>query len=79
MQFTASDARRINSSPRHAIPEFVHFLEESPHVSAVAGREESWDIFEEDPLWLKCFNEVEERKREDRPLTIKPPPLASAA
>jgi hypothetical protein len=65
MQFTASDARRINSSPRHAIPEFVHFLEESPHVFSVVGCEETGDVFEEDPFRTERFDEVEERERED--------------
>jgi hypothetical protein len=60
MQFTASGARRINSSPRHAIPEFIHFLEESPHVASGAGGKEAGDVFKEDPFWPKGFDEVEE-------------------
>jgi hypothetical protein len=60
-----SEVARIQSSPRYAIPEFVHFTEKSGEVSSVIGREEPRDVFKHEPPRAESFHKVKEGEGED--------------
>jgi len=55
-----SEVASVQSSPRDAIPELLHFMEKSGEVSAVVGTEETRDILQHDPPRSSSLHKVEE-------------------
>jgi hypothetical protein len=57
-----SKVASVQSSPRNAIPEFVHFTEESEEVTALIRTEDPWDIFKEQPARSSLLHKFKEGK-----------------
>jgi hypothetical protein len=55
-----SEVSSVQSSPRNAIPEFIHFVDESGEVAPLIGTEEPRDIFQHQPPRSSLLNKVEE-------------------
>jgi hypothetical protein len=55
-----SEVSSVQSSPRNAIPELLHFIEKPSEVSAVVGTEESRDIFQHKPPRSSLLHKVKE-------------------
>jgi hypothetical protein len=59
-----SEVSSVQSSPRNAIPELLHFIEKPSEVSPVVGTEESRDIFQHEPPRSALLHKVEESEGE---------------
>jgi hypothetical protein len=57
-----SEVSSVQSSPRNAIPELLHFIEKPSEVSALVGTEESRDIFQHEPPRSSLLHKVKEGK-----------------
>jgi hypothetical protein len=55
-----SEVSSVQSSPRYAIPELLHFIEKPSEVSALIGTEESRDIFQHEPPRSSLLHKVKE-------------------
>jgi hypothetical protein len=55
-----SEVASVQSSPRDAIPELLHFIEKPSEISAFVGTEESRDIFQHEPPRSVSLHKVEE-------------------
>jgi hypothetical protein len=55
-----SKVASVQSSPRYAIPELLHFIEKPSEVSAVVGTEESRYVFQHEPPRSALRHKVEE-------------------
>jgi hypothetical protein len=55
-----SEVTSVQSSPRDAIPELLHFMEKPSKISAVVGTEETRDILQHDPPRSSLLHKVEE-------------------
>jgi hypothetical protein len=60
-----SEVSSVKSSPRNAVPEFVHFTDEGEEVSSIVGSEDAWNVFQHHPPRSESFHKVEEREGED--------------
>jgi hypothetical protein len=54
----------IQSSPREAIPQGLHFTDESSEVAALIGREEARDVLQHEPPRSSSFHNVQESECE---------------
>jgi hypothetical protein len=54
----------IQSSPREAIPQGLHFTDESPEVAAAIGREEARDVLQHKPPRSSSLHNVQESEGE---------------
>jgi hypothetical protein len=54
----------IESPPREAIPQRVHFTDESSEVAALIGREEARDVLQHEPPRSSSFHNVQESEGE---------------
>jgi hypothetical protein len=59
-----SEVSSVQSSPRNAIPELLHFIEKPSEVSAVVGTEEPRDIFQHEPPRSSLLHKVKEGEGE---------------
>jgi hypothetical protein len=57
-----SEVTSVQSSPRYAIPELLHFVEKPSEVSAAVGTEEPRDIFQHEPPRSSLLHKVKEGK-----------------
>jgi hypothetical protein len=55
-----SEVSSVQSSPRYAIPELLHFVEKPSEVSAFVGTEESRNIFQHEPPRSSLLHKVKE-------------------
>jgi hypothetical protein len=55
-----SEVTSVQSSPRYAIPELLHFIEKPSEVSPLVGTEESRDILQHEPPRSSLLHKVEE-------------------
>jgi hypothetical protein len=53
-----SEVASVQSSPRYAIPELLHFIEKPSEVSPAVGTEESRDILQHEPPRSALLNKV---------------------
>jgi hypothetical protein len=74
-----SEVSSVQSSPRYAIPELLHFIEKPSEVSAAVGTEETWDILQHEPPRSALLNKVKEGEGEAGSLACKSCPLACDA
>jgi hypothetical protein len=74
-----SEVASVQSSPRNAIPEFLHFIEKPSKISAVARTEETWDVFQHDPFRSALLNKVKIGEGEAGALACKSSPLSCDA
>ena len=74
-----SEVSSVQSSPRYAIPELLHFIEKPSEVSPVVGTEETWDIFQHEPPRSSLLHKVKEGKGKAGSLACESSPLASDA
>jgi hypothetical protein len=74
-----SEVSSVQSSPRHAIPELLHFIEKPSEVSAVVGTEETWDILQHDPPRSSLLHKVKESEGEAGSLACESCSLACDA
>jgi hypothetical protein len=74
-----SEVSSVQSSPRNAIPELLHFIEKPSEISAVVGTEESRDILQHEPPRSSLLHKVKEGEGEAGSLACKSCALASDA
>jgi hypothetical protein len=74
-----SEVASVQSSPRNAIPELLHFIEKPSEISAAVGTEESRDIFQHEPPRSALLNKVEEGEGKTASLACESSSLASDA
>jgi hypothetical protein len=74
-----SEVASVQSSPRYAIPELLHFIEKPSEVSPFVGTEESRDILQHEPPRSALLNKVEECERKAASLACESSSLASDA
>jgi hypothetical protein len=74
-----SEVSSVQSSPRNAIPELLHFIEKPSEVSALVGTEESRDIFQHEPPRSSLLHKVKEGKGKAGSLAGKAGALSSDA
>jgi hypothetical protein len=74
-----SEVASVQSSPRNAIPELLHFIEKPSEVSAVVGTEESRDVFQHEPPRSSLLHKVKEGEGKAGSLACKSCALASDA
>jgi hypothetical protein len=55
-----SEVASVQSSPRYAIPELLHFIEKPSEVSPVVGTEETRDVLQHEPPRSSSLHKVEE-------------------
>jgi hypothetical protein len=55
-----SEVSSVQSSPRDAIPELLHFIEKPSEISAVVGTEEARDVLQHEPPRSSLLHKVEE-------------------
>jgi hypothetical protein len=55
-----SEVSSVQSSPRYAIPELLHFVEKPSEVSAAVGTEEARDILQHEPPRSSLLHKVKE-------------------
>jgi hypothetical protein len=66
-----SEVSSVQSSPRYAIPELLHFIEKPSKVSAAVGTEEPRDILQHKPPRSSLLHKVKEGEGEAGSLTCK--------
>jgi hypothetical protein len=59
-----SEVASVQSSPRYAIPELLHFVEKPSEVSAFVGTEDPRDILQHEPPRSALLNKVKEGEGE---------------
>jgi len=74
-----SEVSSVQSSPRNAIPELLHFIEKPSEVSPVVGTEETWDIFQHEPPRSSLLHKVKEGEGEAGSLACESSSLACDA
>jgi hypothetical protein len=74
-----SKVASVQSSPRYAIPELLHFIEKPSEISAVVGTEESRDILQHEPPRSSLLHKVKEGEGEAGSLSCKSCALACDA
>jgi hypothetical protein len=74
-----SEVSSVQSSPRYAIPELLHFIEKPSEVSAAVGTEEPWDIFQHEPPRSSLLHKVKECESKAGPLASESCALACDA
>ena len=74
-----SEVASIESAPRHAVPEPVHFVKEPSKITPLIGSEEPWDILQHDPPRSSLLNKVKVGECEAAPLAAKSGALACRA
>jgi len=74
-----SEVASVQSSPRNAIPELLHFIEKPSEISAAVGTEESRDIFQHEPPRSALLNKVEEGEGKTASLACESSSLACDA
>jgi hypothetical protein len=55
-----SEVASVQSSPRDAIPELLHFIEKPSEISAFVGTEESRNILQHEPPRSSLLHKVKE-------------------
>jgi hypothetical protein len=74
-----SEVASVQSSPRNAIPELLHFIEKPSEVSAAVGTEESRDILQHEPPRSSLLHKVKEGEGEAAALACESCSLSSDA
>lgn len=74
-----SEVASVQSSPRNAIPELLHFAEKPSEVSPFVGTEEPRDVFQQEPPRSASLSKVEEGEGEAAPLAGEPCALSCEA
>ena len=74
-----SEVSSVQSSPRYAIPELLHFIEKPSEVSPFVGTEETWDVFQHEPPRSALLNKVKEGKGKAASLACESSSLACDA
>jgi hypothetical protein len=74
-----SEVSSVQSSPRYAIPELLHFTEQSDEITALIGTEESRDILQHEPPRSSLLHKVKEGEGEAGSLSCKSCALACDA
>jgi hypothetical protein len=54
-----SEKSRVQSSPRHAIPEPLHFVNEPSEIAALVATKKPWDVFQHQPPWPSLLDQIE--------------------
>jgi hypothetical protein len=74
-----SEVASVQSSPRYAIPELLHFIEKPSEVSPLVGTEESRDVLQHEPPRSSLLHKVEEGEGKAASLACESSALASDA
>jgi hypothetical protein len=74
-----SKVASVQSSPRYAIPELLHFIEKPSKVSAAVGTEEPRDIFQHEPPRSSLLHKVKEGEGEAGSLACESSALSGNA
>jgi hypothetical protein len=74
-----SEVASVQSSPRYAIPELLHFIEKPSEVSPLVGTEEARDVLQHKPPRAALLHSVEEGEGKAASLACESSSLASDA